>query len=121
MRLIALTAGAICSAFLLGCSEAPAPTAVASNNAAATSTQSQHSPTQLEARNDRICKKMYAVPCSELLHLLGPLNAEQLGEPRACVNQGVAKFESGQWVADNKYQDPKTGERYGDLCVAVSI
>ncbi len=120
MRLTALTAGAICIAFLLGCSQAAAPTSTPNTKDAAV-TIPQLNPTPLEAENNRICKKMYGIPCNAIPHLPGPMNATALGEPQACVNEVVAKFELGQWVADNKYQNPKTRERYGDLCIAVSI
>ena len=120
MRLMALGAGAICLALLLGCSGTAAPSGTASTNVAATSVP-QRVPPPLEAENDRICKKLYAVPCHAIAHLPGPMNAKSIGESRACVNEGIAKLESGQWVPDNKYQDPRTGERYGDACIAVSL
>ena len=122
MRLVAIAAGAIYLAFLFGCSGTVVPTATGNANAnAAAASAPQRTPAPLEAENDRICKKLYAVPCSAIAHLPGPMNAKAIGESRACINEGVAKFESGQWVPDNKYQNPKTGARYSDLCIAVSL
>ena len=120
MKLMTLSAGATCLAFLLGCSGTVAPNTTASTNAA-TESVPKRVPTPLEAENDRICRKLYAVPCHAIAHLPGPINAKAIGESRACVNEGIAKFESGQWVPDNKYQDPKTGDRYGDACIAMSL
>ena len=64
---------------------------------------------------------MYGLPCNALIHMLGPMNAELRKETRACVRETVSVYVSGKWVADNKYKDPKTGERYGDHCIAVSL
>ena len=120
MKFLASTAAAICFSLLLGCSEAAAPTAPQSAKKM-TATLLQHNPTPMETENDRICKKMYAISCSEIPHLPGPMNAAALHETRACLNETIAKLDSGKWVAENKYQDPTSGERYGDLCIAVSI
>ena len=71
--------------------------------------------------SDRVCISMYGLPCNALIHLLGPANAKLRGETRACVNETVSVYVGGKWVPDNKYRDPKTGNRYGDHCVAVSL
>jgi hypothetical protein len=64
---------------------------------------------------------MYGLPCNALIHMLGPINAELRKETRACVRETVSVYVSGEWLPDNKYQNPKTGERYGDGCIAVSL
>ena len=75
----------------------------------------------LQAENDRICMKAYGVVCHAIPHLPGPVNAEAFGEDRACVREGVAKLVDGEWEQDNKYLNRETGERYGDICIAVSL
>ena len=71
--------------------------------------------------SDRVCMSMYGLPCNALIHLLGPANAKLRGETRACVNETVSVYVGGKWVPDNKYQDQKAGNWYGDHCVAVSL
>ena len=75
----------------------------------------------LHANNDRVCKSMYGLPCNDLVHMLGPMNAELRKESRACVRETISVYVSGEWVPDNKYQNRETGERYGDHCIAVSL
>ena len=77
--------------------------------------------TPMQLENDRVCKKAYGLECHAIPHLLGPLNAEALGEDRACIREGIAKKVNGEWVQDNKYQNPETGERYGDGCIVISL
>ena len=79
------------------------------------------SATPMQLENDRICRKAYGIDCHAIPHLLGPLNADALGEDRACIREGVAERVNGEWVHDNKYQNPETGERYGDACIVVSL
>lgn len=75
----------------------------------------------LQAENDRICMKAYGVVCHAIPHLPGPVNAEAFGEDRACVREGVAKLVDGEWRQDNKYLNRETGQRYGDICIAVTL
>ena len=108
---------------LVGCSQsAPQAAAPCPQQATPVPVPAQVPPTNpVAVENDRICKSMYALPCNALIHMLGPMNAELRKETRACVRETVSVYVSGKWVADNKYQDPKTGERYGDHCIAVSL
>lgn len=71
--------------------------------------------------NDRICKRMHGLPCHAMPHLMGPMNATSAEERLACVNGIVAVYVSGAWVPDLKYRDPKSGSRYGDGCIAISL
>ena len=121
MKFAAFFSAVLCLSLLLGCAKQTPVALPKPSGTDTTPTASSRSPTALEIENDRICKKMYAVPCHSIAHLPGPVNAKVLGEPLACVNEGVAKLESGKWVADNKYRNPKTGDRFGDLCIAISI
>ena len=121
MKFAAFFLAALCLSLLLGCAKQIPVALPTTSGSDTTPAASSPGTTALELENDRICKKMYAVPCHAIAHLPGPMNAKAIGEPFACVNEGVAKLESGKWVADNKYRDPKTGELFGDLCIAVSI
>ena len=108
---------------LVACSKAAPPTGTVTPSAPqtqpATGQAASASPVAIE--NDRVCKSMFGLPCNALVHMLGPMNAELRKETRACVRETVSVYVSGKWVADNKYQDPKTGVRYGDHCIAVSL
>ena len=109
-------------AALTGCSQADPASALATpcpEPSASTAQAALPSPTVSE--NDRVCKSMYGLPCNALTHMLGPMNAELRKETRACVNETVSVYVSGKWTPDNKYQNPKTGERYGDHCIAISL
>ena len=121
MKFAAFFSATLCLSLLLGCAKEMPVALATSSGTDTTPAAPSRGPTALEVENDRICKKLYAVPCHAIAHLPGPMNAKVLGEPLACINEGVAKLESGKWVADNKYRDPKTGEPFGDLCIAVSI
>jgi hypothetical protein len=107
-------------ALLVGCSQvaptvpAPCPKPVITPGNATVLT-----PAQIE--NDQVCRSMYGLPCNALTHMIGPMTAELRKEARACVGETISVYVSGKWVADNKYQNPNTGERYGDHCIAVSL
>ena len=107
----------------VACSKEAPPTSATNPSApktqAATDEVAATSP--VAAENDRVCKSMFGLPCNALIHMLGPMNAELRKETRACVMETVSVYVSGKWIADNKYQDPKTGRRYGDHCIAVSL
>lgn len=92
-----------------------------SDQAGSKALSAQPSATPMERENDRICRLMYGVECHRIPHLLGPINADGLGEGRACIREGIAIRVNGEWVHDNKYQNPEAGERYGDACIVVSL
>ena len=122
MQVVKALLAAIVVAVLASCSEAAPPAVPCPQQAIPAPAPAQVAPTSPVAiENDRVCKSMYGLPCNAVIHMLGPMNAELRKETRACVRETVSVYVSGKWFADNKYQDPKSGERYGDHCIAVSL
>lgn len=123
MRVVKALIAVSLVAALASCSKATPPTVTPSPSplqAPPAATQGG-SIGSIAIENDRVCRSMYGLPCNALIHMLGPMNAQLRKETRACVGETVSVFVAGQWVADNKYQDPETGKRYGDHCIAVSL
>lgn len=110
---------ACCIASLTAChAQAPVSVAVRCPNPAKTAAAPRK--TASELANDRLCKKLYAVPCAALPHLLGPITAEQLAEPRACINETIMKREAGGWIPALATVR-STGEKIPDFCVPISL